>query len=108
MVRSEYSPDSKTLLEISLTSLFAVSKHTSAYHPSGSAKCPLRTLSKCPLTMVVNARKRSHCGDTDPDTGSLVASHVDLGGLLLAVVEVPLCYHALRAREIGLVDEDSL
>lgn len=45
IVRSEYSPDSMTLTEIS--SIFSQTgpRHTSAYRPLGSEKCPLTTMS---------------------------------------------------------------
>ena len=51
--------------------------------------------------MVVKARP---CGEADPNKGSLVAFHVDLGSLFLAAFAAPLCYHTLKARALDLVD----
>lgn len=45
IVRSEYSPDSMTLLEVRFISVSATSRHTSACHPSESKKWPLTTKS---------------------------------------------------------------
>lgn len=42
IVRSEYSPDSMTLLEIRFISVSVTSRHTSACHPSDSKKSSAR------------------------------------------------------------------